>query len=226
VVAVGAKVTDFQKGDRVMSGLARNPCGQCDDCKGPNDIHQYCRNTEGGNGVTVDGAFAEYHVADARVCCHVPDAVSFTAAAPLACAGCTIYRAIIVSEVKEGAWLALVGAGGGLGHLGIQFAKAKGINLVAIDARDEGLELCKEAGADHVLDARKGNNEVVKQVQDLTGGRGVHAAVNVSEHPTAAALACAVTRMHGIMVQVAQPDEVCIPFHEVWTAASFLTCLV
>lgn len=159
-------------------------------------------------------AFADYHVSDSRTSCLVPDSVSLTDAAPLACAGVTIYRAIIVSEAKKGDWLAMVGAGGGLGHLGIQMAKAQGIKVIAIDARDEALELCKKAGAEHVFDARKGKEEVVKQIQELTGGDGADATINLSEHETAAPLACAVTKMHGNMIQISQPAIVSIPFAE------------
>ena len=165
-------------------------------------------------GVTAQGCFAEYIVADAETSCHIPDNVSFASAAPLACAGLTIYRATLVAGVQKGGWLAIVGAGGGLGHLGIQFASAKGINVVAVDARDEALELCKTAGAKHVMDAREGKEKVVEQVQKLTDGLGVEAAINVSEHETSAPLACAITRMHGTMVQVSQPDQVSVPFHE------------
>lgn len=214
VQAVGASVTNFKVGDRVMSGLSQDPCGKCYNCQGPDDWHQYCEHMNGRVGVTVDGAFAEYHVVDGRNSCRIPDKVSFASAAPLACAGCTIYRAIIVSEVRAGEWLAIVGAGGGLGHLGIQFALAKGINVVAIEARDEALELCRKAGAEHIVDARHGKDKVVQEVQGLTEGLGVHAAINVSEHETAADLACAVTRMHGFMVQVAQPDRVSVAFPE------------
>lgn len=163
----------------------------------------------------VDGAFADYHVADSRTTCRVPDEVSLVDAAPLACAGVTIYRAIIVSEAKKGDWLAIVGAGGGLGHLGIQMAKAQGIKVIAVDARDEALELCKHAGADVVLDARKGKDEVVKQVHELTGDAlGVPSTINLSEHETAAPLACAITQMHGNMIQISQPAMVNIPFQE------------
>ena len=111
--------------------------------------------------------------------------------------------------------MAITGAGGGLGrYLGIQIAMAQGINLIAIDARDEGIELCRKAGAKHIFDAREGKEELVKQVQNLTDGLGVEATINVSEHETAAAFSCAITRIHGRMVQVAQPDEVKIPFVE------------
>lgn len=216
VVALGseAEKSSFKKGDRVMAGLPLNPCGTCRQCKGPDDWHQFCQNTDGSIGVAIDGAFAEYLKVDSRNSCHVPDSLSMKSAAPLACAGCTIWRAIILSEVKEGGWLAITGAGGGLGHLGIRMAVAMGINLIAIDARNEGLELCKEAGAKHVFDARKGKEELVKQVQGLTDNLGVEATINVSEYETAAAFSCAVTRIHGRMVQVAQPDEVKIPFVE------------
>jgi len=161
-----------------------------------------------------DGAFADYHVADARTACKVPDDVSLIDAAPLACAGCTIYRAVIVSETKKGEWLAMVGAGGGLGHLGIQMARAQGIKVIAIDARDEALELCKKAGAEHIFDARKGKEVVVRQVKELTGQDGADATINLSEHETAAPLACAVTKMHGNMIQISQPKIVNIPFAE------------
>jgi alcohol dehydrogenase, propanol-preferring len=214
VVAVGSEVKNFKIGDRVMAGLPKNPCGKCFNCNGPNDWQPFCEHIEGHIGVFVDGAFAEYLVVDSRVSAHVPDSMSFKSAAPLACAGCTIYRAIIVSEVKKGGWLAIVGSGGGLGHLGLQMAKAKGINVIGIDARDEGIELSKKVGCEHIFDARKGKEAIVKEIQALTGGLGVEAAINTSEHETAAPLSCAITRMHGRMVQVAQPDMVCIPFPE------------
>jgi len=214
VAAVGSEVKNFKIGDRVMAGLPKNPCGKCFNCKGPNDWAPFCEHIEGHIGVFVEGAFAEYLVVDVRMSAHIPASMSFKSAAPLACAGCTIYRAIIVSEVKKGGWLAIVGSGGGLGHLGLQMGKAKGINVIGVDARDEGIELSKTVGCEHVLDGRKGKEAVVKEVQALTGGLGVEAAINTSEHETAAPLSCAITRMHGRMVQVAQPDMVCVPFPE------------
>lgn len=207
-------MSNFKKGDRVMAGIMLNECNNCDSCRRGNDFQQYCPNISGLLGVTVDGAFAEYHVTDARTSCKIPDKVSYADAAPLACAGITIYRAILTSGAKKGSWVALIGAGGGLGHLGIQFAKAKGINLIAVDARDAGLELCKSAGAEHVMDAREGQDKIVQKIKDLTNGLGADCAINVSEHETAAPLACAVTKMHGLVVQVAQPPTVSVPFHE------------
>ena len=125
---------NFKIGDRVMAGLPKNPCGKCFNCKGPNDWKQFCEHVEGHIGVFIDGAFAEYLIVDARTSVHVPDSMSFKSVAPLACAGCTIYRPIVVSEVKKEGWLAIFGSGGRLGHLGLEVAKAKGINVIRVDA--------------------------------------------------------------------------------------------
>ena len=123
------------------------------------------------------------------------------------CAGRTIYRGVVQAGLKEGEWLALVGSGGGLGHLGIKFAKALGLKVVAIDARDVGLELSRQCGADLVVDARKDKEEVVKEVQNATGGEGCPVSITISEAASAAPLACAVTMMHGRMIQIAQVSQ-------------------
>ncbi len=232
VVAMGSEVTEFNMGDRVMAGLPKDRCGHCKDCLGEEGYRHYCPNTAGYVGVTLDGAFAEYVLVDGRESCVIPDSVSFETAAPLACAGCTVFRGLLQTELKKGETVALVGAGGGLGHLGVQFAKAMGMVVVGIDARDEGMALARESGADVVVDARAEKGQVVRRVQEVTNGMGVDATVNVSDAEGAAALACAVTRMHGTVVQIAQvvilcinrllgevlkvlqPAEVSIPFHE------------
>lgn len=214
IAAVGSSVSNFKEGDRVMCGIPLRPCGSCQDCLGPENMTQYCGNTGGMIGVTTDGCFAEYVVADARCSTKLPDEVSFLSAAPLACAGRTVWRGVLQTGLKKGEWVAFVGSGGGLGHLGIQFAKALGLNVIGIDARDEGLALTKENGADVVVDARKGKEEAVKQVQAVTGGQGADSTICISDAQSAAGLACAVTKMHGVMVQIAQPDTVEIPFQE------------
>jgi len=214
VVAVGSEVAGFKEGDRVMCGLPLHPCGRCNDCLGPETFRQYCTNLEGHVGVHINGCFAEYVRVDSRSTTPLPDEVSFTSAAPLACAGRTVWRSVQQAGLKSGEWLAIVGSGGGLGHLGIQFAKSTGLKVIAVDARDEGLELSKHYGADIVVDARKGKDDVVKEVQAVTGGAGADATICLSDHATAAGTACAVTKMHGTMIQVAQPDNVEIPFAE------------
>lgn len=88
-----------------------------------------------------------------------------------------------------------MGAGGGLGHLGVQFAKALGLNVIAVDARDEALQLAKDCGADVLVDARQSKKKIVEEVQKVTGGQGADSTLNVSGHETAAATAVAITQM-------------------------------
>ena len=224
VVATGSSVSPatFQKGDRVMAGLPFNRCGHCTDCLGPENYKHYCPNLQGYVGVTLDGAFAEYMIADARESVKLPDAVDFETAAPLACAGVTIFRGVEQTELKAGEILGMVGAGGALGHIGIQFAKAKGLVVVGVDARDEGLALAKEAGADIVVDARQpgsgdgtSKDAVVAEIQKFTAGRGTDATIVLSDAPTATSLSCSITKMHGTVIQIAQPPEVSVPFQEI-----------
>lgn len=170
-------------------------------------------NVEGHCGVHRNGFFAEYALCDARSTTILPNKISFLSAAPLACAGRTVWRGVEQAGLAAGQWLAIVGSGGGLGHLGVQFAKKKGLKVVGIDARDDGLAITEAMGADVVVDARKGKDEVVKAVLQACGS-GADATVTLADAPSAAALGCAVTRMHGTMVQVAQPEEVSIPFSE------------
>lgn len=159
--------------------------------------------------------FAEYTVADERESALLPSGIPFSSAAPLACAGITAWRGVLraVDVVPEGEYIAVIGAGGGLGHLAIQFAHALGRKVIAVDARDEGLEVARNEGAELVLDARDGIEKVAKLASESVSG-GVGATVNVSDARSAAALACAVTRLHGRMIQIAQPEEVIIPFQE------------
>ncbi|KAK3328210.1 chaperonin 10-like protein [Cercophora scortea] len=216
VLTGSSSSTAFRPGDRVMCGLPLHPCGVCAECTtGPENQRQYCTVVAGHVGVHLDGCFAEYVLVDARHTTPVPDGVSLLSAAPLACAGRTIWRGVKIAGLAEGEWLAIIGSGGGLGHIGVQFAKALGLRVVGVDARDGGLALTSEMGAEVVVDARQGRESVVEEVSRVTGGNGgVDAAIVLADSEDAAALACALTRMHGTVVQIAQPEEVRIPFQE------------
>ena len=205
VVAAGKSVTRFKAGDRVLAGQTFGRCGDCEICNGPEEYQHYCPKVEPMMSVGGRiGAFQEYLVVDARQATPIPDKMSFTTAAPLACAGMTVWRSINQARLEPEQWLGIMGSGGGLGHLGIQFArKAKGLKVVAIDARDDGLNLSREMGADLVVDARKGKDAMIEEIQAATNGKGVDATLELSGHPSAAENSAAITKRHGRVIQVA-----------------------
>lgn len=202
VVAKGGAATRFQIGDRIMAGQIFDRCGECDDYLGPENYQHYCEHQGATMSTERNGAFQEYLVVDARQAVKIPDQMSFLTAAPLACAGITVWRAILQVELTPGRWIGILGSGGGLGHLGIQFAKARGLHVVGVDTRDDGLVLSEEMGADVVLDARMPKDELIKKTFEATGGKGVDGTVRVSDARAAAGTACAITRKHGTMVYI------------------------
>jgi D-arabinose 1-dehydrogenase-like Zn-dependent alcohol dehydrogenase len=137
VAVVGPNVTKIKPGDRVGCGLFRNPCNECRECK--RGTTNYCAKVELG-GLTVDGGMAEYYLADPNWAVRLPDEMSYETAEPLMCAGSTIYNSILRAGQPKGAVLAIVGLGG-LGHLGVQFAKALGYRVVAVDTRSAPIDL-------------------------------------------------------------------------------------
>jgi D-arabinose 1-dehydrogenase-like Zn-dependent alcohol dehydrogenase len=138
VAEVGSDVTDFKVGDRVGCGLFRNPCGECRECRRGGSTN-YCAKV-GLGGLTSNGGMAEYYLADPTWTVKLPDGMSFETAAPLMCAGSTIYNSILRANKPTGSILAVVGLGG-LGHLGVQFGKAMGYRIVAADTREPPLKL-------------------------------------------------------------------------------------
>ncbi|KAH9905657.1 GroES-like protein [Xylariomycetidae sp. FL2044] len=203
VAAVGDGVTAFRPGDRVMCGLSMHPCGTCDDCVGPDEsLRPYCANIDGQVGIQLDGCFAEYVLVDERTTAPLPDEIDFASAAPLACAGRTIWKAVLQADLQPGQWLAILGSGGGLGHIGIQFAKAMGLRVVGIDVGG-GVEFSREMGADVAIDAQIGNAQVIEQVRSATGKKGVASTIILTDAPGSAILAAAITRTHGTVIQIA-----------------------
>ncbi|TKA22987.1 hypothetical protein B0A50_07205 [Salinomyces thailandicus] len=142
VVKAGPKVSEanIKLGDRVGSINTYGFCNKCDACK---TGQQLCEKLPGMLGLTLDGGFAQYMKADARVVSKIPEGIPWDQAAPLFCAGATVYGALLAVDPKPGQWIAMVGVGG-LGHLGIQYAKAMGLKVIAIDNRKEGIDLANK----------------------------------------------------------------------------------
>jgi propanol-preferring alcohol dehydrogenase len=167
VTAVGAGVTIVKEGDRVGVPWLYSACGHCEYCLAAWET--VCPEAKFG-GYTQNGGFAEYILADPNYVAHIPKGLSAVEAAPLICAGITTYKGIKQTQAKPGQWLAVSGCGG-LGHLAIQYAKAMGLLVCAVDIDDAKLEHAKTLGADLTFNAR--TCDPATELKKETGG-GAH----------------------------------------------------
>jgi propanol-preferring alcohol dehydrogenase len=164
VAALGRDVTTVSEGDRVGVPWLHSACGTCEYClTGWETLCPEQKNT----GYSVNGGFAEYVVAPAAYVGHLPDGVDFTEAAPILCAGVTTYKGIKETDARPGEWVIISGIGG-LGHVAVQYAKAMGLHVGAVDIADEKLELARSLGAELTINALK--EDPGEKVQRLIGG--------------------------------------------------------
>lgn len=149
VAAVGSGVKNVKEGDRVGVPWLHTACGHCEYClDGWETLCTQQKNT----GYSVDGGYAEYVLADPKYVGHLPDGVDFAEIAPVLCAGVTVYKGIKATDVRPGQWIVISGIGG-LGHMAVQYAKAMGMNVVAVDIADEKLQFARQLGADLTVNA-------------------------------------------------------------------------
>ncbi|CCG81730.1 Alcohol dehydrogenase [Taphrina deformans PYCC 5710] len=214
---VGSAVQNFSKGDRVGTLAFQNACGSCPDCKAGLDI--YCENLSGMGGVTTDGGFAGYMKCDSRFCVKIPESLPFPQAAPLMCAGATIYGALKKCRLSKGDLVGIVGVGG-LGHIGIQLAKCMGLNVVAIDSRKEPIDLAKTLKYPPDLTINVKDTEAkdaMKRISEMrknTDWPGLDACIVATDSSPAFLYSADITRKHGLMVVVGQPaDPVQVTYH-------------
>ena len=169
VAAIGAGVKGVKEGDRVGVPWLYSACGHCEHCLSAWET--VCGEAEFG-GYTKNGGFAEYILADPNYVAHVPAGLSPRQAAPIICAGITTYKGIKVADVRPGEWIAISGAGG-LGHMAIQYAKAMGLQVVAVDIDDGKLEHARRLGADLVVNASHGDPTAAVKAGTNGGAHGV-----------------------------------------------------
>jgi propanol-preferring alcohol dehydrogenase len=163
-------------------------------------------------GYTKNGGFAEYILADPDYVAHIPDGLSALQAAPLICAGITTYKGIKEAQVKPGDWIAISGCGG-LGHLAIQYAKAMGLKVAAVDIDEGKLAHATRLGADLVINAK---NEDPAQVLKLATGGGAHGVLITAPSLPAFQQGVAMTRKRGTCVLVGlPPGEFPVPLFDV-----------
>nr|WP_223301677.1 alcohol dehydrogenase catalytic domain-containing protein [Haladaptatus sp. R4] len=163
VDAVGEDVEQWEEGDRVGAGWHAGHCFTCEACR--RGEFEQCENAD-IHGVTVDGGYAEFAVVNAEALAAVPDELDAADAAPLLCAGITTYNALRHTDARPGDLVAVQGIGG-LGHLGVQYARQAGFETVAISRGTDKEEYARELGADHFIDAKA--DDPAEELQKLGG---------------------------------------------------------
>ena len=151
VVAVGAGVSHVKEGDRIGVPWLYSACGFCEHCLG--GWETLCESQQ-NTGYSVNGGFADYTLADAGYVGRLPDNVGFVELAPVLCAGVTVYKGLKMTDTRPGQWVVISGIGG-LGHMAVQYAKAMGLNVAAVDIDDGKLALAERLGATVTVNAMK-----------------------------------------------------------------------
>lgn len=191
VVGVGQGVRHVKEGDRVGVPWLYSACGHCPHCLG--GWETLCEEQQ-NTGYSVNGGFAEYVVADPNYVGHLPDNISFVEIAPILCAGVTVYKGLKVTDTKPDDWVVISGIGG-LGHLAVQYAKAMGRNVVAVDIDDAKLDLARSLGASLAVNAMK--EDPAAFVKREIGG--AHGALVTAVSPKAFAQARGMLRRGGTL---------------------------
>ena len=200
VQSVGPGVTSLKPGDRASVAWFFEGCGHCEYCNSGNET--LCRSVK-NSGYTVDGGMAEECIVVADYSVKVPDGLDSAAASSVTCAGVTTYKAVKVSHIRPGQWIAIYGLGG-LGNLALQYAKnVFNARVIAVDINDDQLQFAKEMGADLVINSR--NEDAAKVIQEKVGG--AHAAVVTAVAKVAFNSAVDALRAGGRLVAVGLPPE-------------------
>ncbi|KAH8658008.1 alcohol dehydrogenase GroES-like domain-containing protein [Xylariales sp. PMI_506] len=229
---------EWNVGDRVGILNFKNACGRCPGCalskrqQGGSLDPRFCEAREMA-GFKHDGAFAEYMVADPTTTVKLPDAVSFEQAAPLMCAGATVWGALekATERLAPGETIAIIGIGG-LGHLGVQFGKAMGYRVVAIDNRPEGRQLATQVSnpelcPDLIIDSSTPATAAA-EIYEFTSGEGLAATVVCTDSLAANDWALTLLRIGGVSVLLGLPpnkwrfDSSVIVFRELTLRGSYV----
>ena len=197
VAAVGAGVTAVKEGDRVGVPWLHTACGHCRHCLA--SWETLCDGQQ-NTGYSVNGGFAEYVLADPNYVGHLPDALDWNTAAPILCAGVTVYKGLKETDTKPGDTVVISGIGG-LGHIAVQYAKAMGLKVIAVDISDEKLALAREMGADAAINAK--TTDPVAEVKALCGG--AQGALVTAVSPQAFSQALGMLAKRGTMALVGLP---------------------
>ncbi|HEX6055590.1 MAG TPA: zinc-dependent alcohol dehydrogenase, partial [Intrasporangium sp.] len=140
VVALGEGVTGLRLGQLVGNAWLFSACGECQYCN--TGWETLCEKQQNA-GYTIDGSFGQYMLVDAKFAAVIPEGADPVDVAPILCAGVTVYKGLKMTETKPGQWVVISGIGG-LGHIAVQYAKAMGLRVAAVDIADDKLALAKK----------------------------------------------------------------------------------
>jgi propanol-preferring alcohol dehydrogenase len=198
VAAIGPGVTGLTEGDPVGVAWLHDACGTCEHCV--TGWETLCAEQH-DTGYSVNGSFAEYAIGSAAYVARLPQRADFAEIAPILCAGVTTYKGIKETEVRPGEWIVISGIGG-LGHVAVQYAKAMGLHVVAVDVHADKLALACSLGADVAVDARA--QDAVQRVIRHTDG-GAHGVLVTAVSVPAFGQALRMVRRKGTVSLVGLP---------------------
>lgn len=203
VVAKGELVKDIEIGDHAGVKWINGSCLACDFCQQSDE--PLCPHAL-LSGYTVDGSFQQYCIAKAAHVARLHKDIPLDAVAPVLCAGITVYKGLKESGARPGQTVAIVGAGGGLGSIAQQYARAMGLRVIAIDAGDEKKKMCLEQlGAESFVDFST-SKDLVKDVKAATeDGLGPHAVILVAVTEKPFQQAAEYVRPRGVIVCIGMP---------------------
>ena len=211
----------YRVGDRVgVPARAFHPCGTCFECmdtsRDESDYKGYsvfCSKSQ-SCGISTHGGFSEYALVDARQIALLPDTISAVDAAPLMCAGLTMFAALKRCKLSRGQRVGIIGVGGGLGHLGLQFADAMGLKTLGVDAGDGPLHLARSLNTNaEIVDARTADPDQLVKMSGHEDGRiepadmGLDAVIILPESQAGFDFGMKLLRNHGTCVVISFPDK-------------------
>ncbi|KAH8815939.1 chaperonin 10-like protein [Xylogone sp. PMI_703] len=218
IVVAGPAVTKFKQGQEIgVAVSAYHACGTCDECLStgslldPPGYSPQCPNSQ-GLGIDSDGGFREYAVVDSRQVTPIPEGMTGVDTAPLMCAGLTIYTSLRKLELKPGDSVGILGAGGGLGHLGIQFAANMGLKVFGIENALKPLELAESLNTGAVIvNANTTSPEQLLEIaarEDSEGKQsGLDAVIILPESQAAFDYGMKILKKHGKCMLLSFPEE-------------------
>lgn len=203
IVKHGAKAdtTKYPVGTRVGVSLVWNPCGDCIMCHEV-DGEVHCIN-DTWSGFRRNGTWAQYISIKAKYIIPVPDGPEENKVGPMLCGGVTVYKGLKTANIRAGQWIVILGAGGGLGSMAVQFATSMGYRVIGVDTGSSKEKLAKKLGAEKFVDFKV--DDVVEKINEITEG-GAHAALVIPPSVAVYNQVPNYLRLNGCLVAIGLPE--------------------